>query len=202
MIESARSLFANEREGCSKKADDLSKLCGVEVAVLIVSDSKAQHFATSDVDRIITRFQALNSGQTLSEETEKDGLYKKIESQRREMEALQRQLVEERKKVEALVGGELHMLQVHPNPPAVVHGATPVVSVPLPAGSAAQSIPTLCQPVLLPQGLPSPDAVIVEPLMPLDSTPAAVLPVAQDASVSAAPSEVAEPAAKRAKVET
>merc|ERR1711907_559575 len=108
--------FCKRKGGLFKKADDLSKLCGVEVAVMIVAENKTQQFATSDLDRIVTRFQQLNNGQPLAEESETDRLWEKLETQRREIEALQRQLAEERKKVEALVGGELQMLAVHPQP--------------------------------------------------------------------------------------
>jgi len=166
--------FCKRKGGLFKKADDLSKLCGVEVAVMIVAENKTQHFATSDLDRIVTRFQTLNSGQPLAEESETDRLWKKLETQRREIEALQRQLADERKKVEALVGGELQMLAVHPQPPPALSGppalgtslmpAMPSI-MPVQAVQAPQAVQTVMPvPVLaVPQPSQSQDGVLVAP---------------------------------------
>merc|ERR1712022_106261 len=63
--------FCKRKGGLFKKADDLSKLTGVEVAVLIVGEgTKTNNFATTDLNRIINRFQELNSGQPVPEESE------------------------------------------------------------------------------------------------------------------------------------
>merc|ERR1711939_814079 len=200
--------FCKRKGGLFKKADDLSKLCGVEVAVMIVAENKTQHFATSDLERIVTKFQALNSGQPLSEESETDRLWKKLENQRREIEGLQRQLADERKKVEALVGGELQMLAVHPHQPALVNTTT---ALPISAGMV-QAVPSVSQPLTMPVVLPpapSQDVVVVadqeqRAMMSLGSVAQAgqtemalqtAPPTSQDTD------SLTEPAAKRSKVE-
>lgn len=182
--------FCKRKGGLFKKADDLSKLTGVEVAVLIVGEgTKTNNFATTDLNRIINRFQELNSGQPLPEESETDTLYKKIESQRRDIEALQRQLAEERKKVEALVGGELQMLSVQPP------GAAPLLSLPLGTMPMASSQDGML--VAAPGTLPM-DSVVPGPVH-VPTVPAGMM-----ASVvpHEAPGLVDEPSPKRAKVDS
>lgn len=88
--------FCKRKGGLFKKADDLSKLCGVEVAVLINCDNKTCQYASTDMDRIITRFHSINSGQIAQQDTETNRLWERVEQQRREIEALQRQLQEAR----------------------------------------------------------------------------------------------------------
>merc|ERR1711990_904266 len=83
-----------------------------------------------------------------------DRLWKKLEAQRREIEGLQRQLAEERKKVEALVGGELHMLTVHPQAPALVN------STPLPLDASA---PPISQSMAFPVAMPGASSVSAQP---------------------------------------
>merc|ERR1711981_1170960 len=93
--------FCKRKGGLFKKADDLSKLCGVEVAVVIVCENKTCQYASTDMERILTRYRQINGGQAVGQQgTETDQLWKRVEDQRREIELLQRQLVEERKKVE------------------------------------------------------------------------------------------------------
>lgn len=179
--------FCKRKGGLFKKADDLSKLCGVEVAVLIVGDNKTQNFATTDLNRIINKFQEINSGQPPPEENESDGLYKKIENQRRDIEALQRQLAEERKKVEALVGGELQMLAVHPQGPSST-GAM----MPLPMASG---MPMSQDGMLV-------SAPIVVPMDPIQvPTPVHAVPVLSQPNLDPTALVDDEPAAKRTKVE-
>merc|ERR1712159_250713 len=107
--------FCKRKGGLFKKADDLSKLCGVEVAVLIVCENKTCQYASTDMDRIITRFQNINNGASVTTQpNETDRLWEQLEQQRREIEGLQRQLVEEHKKVEALVGSDVQIMAVQP----------------------------------------------------------------------------------------
>jgi len=105
--------FCKRKGGLFKKADDLSKLCGVEVAVVIVCENKTCQFASTDMDRILTRYRQINGNQPPSQ-SETDRLWGMLENQRREIEMLQRQLSEERKKVEVLVGGDVQMVAVQP----------------------------------------------------------------------------------------
>jgi len=179
--------FCKRKGGLFKKADDLSKLTGVEVAVLIVGEgTKTNNFATTDLNRIINRFQELNSGQPVPEESETDRLYKKIESQRRDIEALQRQLAEERKKVEALVGGELQMLAVQPP------GGAPLMSLPgtMPMASSQDGM-LVAAPGSVPMAsVPGPVHV---PAVPVGLMPSVVPDGA---------GLVDEPSPKRAKVES
>jgi len=108
--------FCKRKGGLFKKADDLSKLCGVEVAVLIVSDTKTCEYASTDVSRILQRYQALRAGDSATMETsETHKLWLRLENQRRELENLTRQLAEERRKVEELkqvVPGQMRAVEM------------------------------------------------------------------------------------------
>merc|ERR1711898_52003 len=95
--------FCKRKGGLFKKADDLSKLCGCEVAVLIVSTdgvTKALDFASSntDVNRVLNNYALLKQGEALSMEDEKSRLVLKCEEQRKEIERLNRELTAERTK--------------------------------------------------------------------------------------------------------
>merc|ERR1711988_1074103 len=95
--------FCKRKGGLFKKADDLSKLCGVEVAVIILSDNKTCDYASTDVSRILSRYQALQAGDTAANDmSETQKLWSRLESQRRELENLTRQLADERRIVEEL----------------------------------------------------------------------------------------------------
>merc|ERR1712216_527669 len=68
--------FCKRKGGLFKKADDLSKLCGVEVAVVILQDKgKTSEYASTDVNRILEQYK----------------LWEKLEQQRRDIEALTRE---------------------------------------------------------------------------------------------------------------
>jgi len=170
--------FCKRKGGLFKKADDLAKLCGVEVAVLIVQDNKTQHFATSELGRVVTNFQALNTGQ-LPEASAED-MWKRVEAQRREIEALQRDLADERKKVEALVGGELQMLTVHaPTQPL------PLLET-LPSSIPAASLPAshMAYPVALNSSSPAAAVIHVSTDTPVQSLPQVTVPVPMSISVA------------------
>lgn len=108
--------FCKRKGGLFKKADDLAKLCGVEVAVIIIQENdKLCTYASTmnDVDRVINRYKSLSSG-VPQPESKIDELYRELEVRRRELEDAQRQLLQERKKVEAFVGQDVQMLTVRP----------------------------------------------------------------------------------------
>merc|ERR1712159_659960 len=85
--------FCKRKGGLFKKAEDLSKLCGVEIAVIIVGEKKTNEFASTDMRRILERYHAMNSGNPVIEgENETDRLWSKLETQRRELEAMTREL--------------------------------------------------------------------------------------------------------------
>lgn len=120
--------FCKRKGGLFKKADDLAKLCGVEVAVIIIQENdKLCTYASTmnDVDRVINRFQGLKSGVPSAPDSTIDKLYNELEMRRRELEDVQRQLLQEKRKVEAFVGQDVQMLtvrpvdmtQMNPNPP-------------------------------------------------------------------------------------
>merc|ERR1712006_70277 len=88
--------FCKRKGGLFKKAEDLSKLCGVEIAVVIVADNKTSEFASTDIERIITRYKELQAGSG-EESSETSRLWDQLERQRRELEALTRELTEERR---------------------------------------------------------------------------------------------------------
>merc|ERR1711998_465790 len=103
--------------GLFKKADDLAKLCGVEVAVIIITENqqKTCTYASTDLDRVVKRYQDLNAeDRVTAPDSQIDELYNKLEIQRRELEKVQRELLQERKKVEAFVGQDVQMLTVRP----------------------------------------------------------------------------------------
>jgi len=127
--------FCKRKGGLFKKADDLAKLCGVEVGVIIVCENqqKTCTYASTNLDRVINRYKDLSDtgDNQIGGSQEVDELYHKLEMKRRELEEAQRQLLQERKKVEAFVGQDVQMLTVRPvdmtqmNPPAL----------PVPAGA-------------------------------------------------------------------
>merc|ERR1711939_19208 len=84
--------FCKRKAGLFKKAEDLSKLCGVEIAVVIVSDTKTSEFASTDMDRILTRYKDIKSGNGEEDSSENSRLWEQLESQRRQLEALTREL--------------------------------------------------------------------------------------------------------------
>merc|ERR1711998_674825 len=86
--------FCKRKAGLFKKADDLSKLCGVEIAVVIVGDNKTSEFASTDVDRILNRYKDVKSGNG-ADSSENSRLWEQLESQRRQLEALTRELTAE-----------------------------------------------------------------------------------------------------------
>jgi hypothetical protein len=94
--------FCKRKGGLFKKADDLSKLCGVEVAVIIVGDKKTCEYASTDMNRILEKYRDMQSGGTGEDTSETSRLWEQLESQRRELEALTRELASEKRKVEEL----------------------------------------------------------------------------------------------------
>ena len=77
-------------------SQDLSKLCGVEVAVIIVGEKKTCDYASTDMNRILERYQTMQAGATqqlaLLQESETSRLWAQLEAQRRELESLTREL--------------------------------------------------------------------------------------------------------------
>jgi hypothetical protein len=105
--------FCKRKGGLFKKAEDLSKLCGVEIAVVIIGDKKTSEFASTDVERIMGRYKEMQAGGPANDNSETSRLWQQLEQQRRELEALTRELSAERRKVEELrtSGGVHAMLQ-------------------------------------------------------------------------------------------
>eukprot|EP00657_Telonema_sp_P-1_P011164 TRINITY_DN6042_c0_g1_i2.p1 TRINITY_DN6042_c0_g1~~TRINITY_DN6042_c0_g1_i2.p1 ORF type:complete len:243 (+),score=40.33 TRINITY_DN6042_c0_g1_i2:198-926(+) len=135
--------FCKRKGGLFKKADDLAKLCGVEVAVIIVQENeKLCTYASTmnDVDRVITRYQTLSTGLPSAPESQIDKLYQELEVRRRELEETQRLLLQERKKVEAFVGQDVQMLTVRPVDMTQMNASTAPVAIsqPWPAPQQAQ----------------------------------------------------------------
>ena len=87
--------FCKRKGGLFKKADDLSKLCGVEVAVIIVADKKSCEYASTDMNRILERYREMQAGGTGEDTSENSRLWEQLETQRRELEALTRELAAE-----------------------------------------------------------------------------------------------------------
>merc|ERR1712188_67591 len=90
--------FCKRKGGLFKKADDLSKLCGVEVAVIIVGDKKTCEYASTDMNRILDRYRDMQAGGTGEDTSETSRLWEQLETQRRELEALTRELAAEKLK--------------------------------------------------------------------------------------------------------
>jgi len=85
--------FCKRKGGLFKKADDLSKLCGVEIAVIIVGEKKTCEYASTDMNRILEKYQTMQAGTAPAlEESETSRLWAQLEAQRRELEALTREL--------------------------------------------------------------------------------------------------------------
>jgi len=144
--------FCKRKGGLFKKADDLAKLCGVEVAVVICGESKTHEFASTSVDRILRRYGEMQAGTSDPTVDDNNKLWEQLETQRRQVESLTRQLTEERRKVEALVGSSMtamgqqmmtvRPIQVAPAPmafAAVPNSLAPVMvdTNPLPAAAVS-----------------------------------------------------------------
>jgi len=120
----------------------------VEIGVVIVCENKTCEFASTDMDRILTKYNEINAGQPpVAQDASTDRLWAQLETQRREIEGLQRQLIEERKKVEALAGADVQICSVQPAQP-VANVTCPVLPVihtmsaaSLPSDSAPPSVP-------------------------------------------------------------
>lgn len=147
--------FCKRKGGLFKKADDLAKLCGVEIAVLIVGDNKSQHHCTSEVNHVISNYQTLQSGQAVSEEDELSKLIKRGEEQRREIERLNRELAEKNK---LMGGGAPPAATIAPMIMPGVVGMIPGMPLGLPAGLMAPQF----TPVEATEAKPEDNAVVEE----------------------------------------
>ena len=87
--------LCKRRGGLFKKANDLSKLCGVEIAVLVLQDKKTSEFVSTDLSRILHLSRDMQSGGTGKDASETAQLWEHLESQRRELEALRREVAAE-----------------------------------------------------------------------------------------------------------
>jgi hypothetical protein len=159
--------FCKRKGGLFKKADDLSKLCGVEVAVIIIGDKKTCEYASTDMNRIVERYQSMQSGAVRDETSEIARLWTQLETQRREMEALTRELATERQQLEEFRGGSNMLAGV-----AETNHAT---ALPLPTSTLPHMVPF---PVVRP--------VTTHATMPnmLLSQPQVLLPQASQVNVS------------------
>merc|ERR1711959_521450 len=75
--------FCKRKGGLFKKADDLAKLCGVEVAVVICGESKTHEFASTSVDRILRRYGEMQAGTSDPTVDDNNKLWEQLESQSR-----------------------------------------------------------------------------------------------------------------------
>merc|ERR1712046_284614 len=91
-----RVTFCKRKGGLFKKAEDLSKLCGVEIAVVILADRKTCEFASTDMNRILGRYQEMQAtGGQAPDTSETAKLWEQLEQ-------LTRELTAERAKAEEL----------------------------------------------------------------------------------------------------
>merc|ERR1712139_76282 len=70
--------FCKRKGGLFKKADDLSKLCGVEVAVVIVADKKTCEYASTDMNRILDRYKEMQAGGAADDMSETSRLWERL----------------------------------------------------------------------------------------------------------------------------
>jgi len=136
--------FCKRKGGLFKKAEDLSKLCGVEIAVVIVGDKKTSEFASTDIDRILTRYKELQSGAPTDELSETSRLWAQLESQRRELESLTRELTAERRKVEELRTNSIQNMTARPMEGAAE--TTVSAGITLPPLQDPMSLQNMCAP--------------------------------------------------------
>lgn len=139
---SSQVTFCKRKGGLFKKADDLSKLCGVEVAVVILQDKgKTTEYASTDVNRILEQYKERQAGQT-EDMSETAKLWEKLEQQRRDIEALTRELAAEKRQVEELRGS--HMLGAAVlEAETLAGGALPPMSMPPMSMPMTSSLPSL-----------------------------------------------------------
>merc|ERR1711970_198786 len=162
--------FCKRKGGLFKKADDLSKLCGVEVAVVILQDKKTCEYASTDMNRILQRYQAMQAGAARDDTSEIARLWTHLETQRREMEALTRELAAEKKMVEELRGSQLMAIAGMEQGLSDTNQAPlklPAASMPMPVGMMPPNMTALSRPVPA-MGAPGMPAM---PAMPMSSMP-------------------------------
>jgi len=97
--------LCKRRVGIFKKASDLSKLCGVEVAIVILDPGKkVSEYGTTDVDRILERYKQQKAGGPGEDNSEAGRLWEQLEAQRKQLEATTRELEAEKVTNEQLRG--------------------------------------------------------------------------------------------------
>merc|ERR1711998_45096 len=157
--------FCKRKGGLFKKADDLSKLCGVEVAVVIIAEKKTCEYASTDMNRILERYQSMQAGVVRDDTSEIARLWTQLETQRREMEELTRQLNHEKRQGEELRGASLMAM-------AGMEQSHLTMPLPLKANTTAQGImspPIFAAPISRP--MPTNPAVPPQMQMPMPSMP-------------------------------
>merc|ERR1711924_200562 len=120
-----------------------------EVAVIIIGDKKTCEYASTDMNRIVERYQTMQSGAVRDETSEIARLWTQLETQRREMEALTRELAAERRQIEELRGS--HMMGL----PAVAETNHVPAALPLPSMLPNGMVPAMVRPVMPQSALPN-----------------------------------------------
>merc|ERR1712072_1594854 len=149
--------FCKRKGGLFKKAEDLSKLCGVEIAVVIVAEKKTCEFASTDMNRILTRYKEMQRGE-MEDTSETARLWAQLEQQRRELEGLTRELAQRDT-----------MLQQQQQQFAAVQQAAAMA---FPPTSAPMGLPHIGGlPCKLPEELPAGSAPQQAPMQDIDADP-------------------------------
>lgn len=166
--------------------------------MIIIGDKKTCEYASTDMNRIVERYQTMQSGTVRDDTSEIAKLWTQLETQRREMEALTRELAAEKRQVEELRGShmmalagmevaETNQFTALPSlkPAALPHpllAAGTARPVPIHATPAVLQAPNLLQSVPLSQQLAQPQVSLpqVVPVHAAPPTMAQQAPVHQD----------------------
>merc|ERR1711998_313840 len=124
------------------------------------------------MNRIVDRYQTMQSGAVRDETSEIARLWTQLETQRREMEALTRELAAERRQIEELRGS--HMMGL----PAVAETNHVPAALPLPSMLPNGMVPAMVRPVMPQSALPN--MLLSQPhlLQPVSQPPVIQQPVA------------------------
>lgn len=85
--------LCKRRNGVFKKAADLAKLTGVDIAVVVIDGGKASEYGSSAVGGILDKYKTIREGGSAGED---NSPWAQLEAQSRQLEALSRQLSAEK----------------------------------------------------------------------------------------------------------
>jgi len=126
--------LCKRRNGVYKKAADLSKLTGVDIAIVVIDGEKANEYGSTDVNMILEKYKRIRSG---GSDPAGNAQWAAMEAQRRQLEVLTQELAAERSKSASL------QQQLDTLAEKSYMGPRPLVPEAVPSGPSTLPIPLL-----------------------------------------------------------